>query len=51
DTATNVLSREVLAELDAVLSDLETSDASGLVLLSDKEKGFIAGADVHEFTT
>ncbi|HZC02169.1 MAG TPA: enoyl-CoA hydratase-related protein, partial [Gammaproteobacteria bacterium] len=50
-TTTNVLSSEVLQELKGVLEELEvTPDRKprGLVILSAKPNGFIAGADVHE---
>jgi 3-hydroxyacyl-CoA dehydrogenase/enoyl-CoA hydratase/3-hydroxybutyryl-CoA epimerase len=50
-TTTNVLSSEVLQELKGVLEELEvTPDRKprGLVILSAKPHGFIAGADVRE---
>ena len=46
----NVLSREVLAELEAVLEAVEAEPPRGLVIRSGKPNGFIAGADVREFT-
>ena len=45
----NVLSREVLAELDQLLATIETRPLRGLIIRSAKPRGFIAGADVHEF--
>ncbi len=48
-TRANVLSGEVLAELDGVLERLESEPPRGLILLSDKAQGFVAGADVREF--
>lgn len=45
----NVLSREVLAELDQVLATIEGQPLRGLIIRSGKPRGFIAGADVHEF--
>lgn len=45
----NVLSREVLGELDQLLAILETRPLRGLVIRSGKPQGFAAGADVHEF--
>jgi 3-hydroxyacyl-CoA dehydrogenase/enoyl-CoA hydratase/3-hydroxybutyryl-CoA epimerase len=46
----NSLSREVFAELDQVLDIINQQSLRGLVLLSGKNKGFIAGADISEFT-
>ena len=48
--STNSLSREVLDELDRLLSGLEGSTPRAIVIRSGKKSGFIAGADVHEFT-
>jgi len=45
----NILSQEALDELDGTLGRLERMQLNGLVILSDKENGFIAGADVKEF--
>lgn len=45
----NTLSREVLDELDRVITELENLSPDGLLLISGKSSGFIAGADVHEF--
>ncbi len=47
----NTLSRSVLTELEALLAEVEEIAPKGVVLLSDKPKGFVAGADVEEFTT
>ncbi|MDP6150416.1 MAG: 3-hydroxyacyl-CoA dehydrogenase NAD-binding domain-containing protein [Gammaproteobacteria bacterium] len=47
--STNVLSRQVLLELDTVLDALYTAPPNGLIIFSPKETGFIAGADVNEF--
>lgn len=47
---TNTLGREVIDELSGVLDELETNRPKGLVILSDKPAGFIAGADIQEFT-
>ena len=46
DESTNSLSQDMLAELDAIVSELEGSTSKGLVILSDKKTGFIAGADI-----
>jgi 3-hydroxyacyl-CoA dehydrogenase/enoyl-CoA hydratase/3-hydroxybutyryl-CoA epimerase len=48
-TSTNVLSKDVLLELDGRLAELEASPPRGLVLRSGKPNGFIAGADIKEF--
>ena len=45
----NTLSRDVLLELDTVLQALEKVPPAGLVIFSQKESGFVAGADVNEF--
>lgn len=50
EAAANTLSREVIDELDALLSDIERSPPRALVIRSGKAGGFIAGADVREFT-
>jgi 3-hydroxyacyl-CoA dehydrogenase / enoyl-CoA hydratase / 3-hydroxybutyryl-CoA epimerase len=49
-SSTNVLSREVLAELAQVLERLAATPPRGVVIRSGKPNGFIAGADVREFT-
>ncbi len=46
---TNTLGREVIEELDAILQALHDNVPSGLVILSGKDSGFIAGADIREF--
>lgn len=49
----NTLSREAIMELETLVSRIEELGSSGevvgLVLLSGKDSGFIAGADVSEF--
>lgn len=50
ESGTNVLSSEVLAEFNSLLGRLVDQQARGLVILSAKPNGFIAGADVSEFT-
>jgi 3-hydroxyacyl-CoA dehydrogenase/enoyl-CoA hydratase/3-hydroxybutyryl-CoA epimerase len=47
----NVLSRSVVTELDGILQGLHRQPPSGLVLLSGKKSGFVAGADIREFTS
>lgn len=49
DSAVNILSQEVLQELSSVLDELEATQPPGLIILSDKANGFIAGADVASF--
>ena len=51
DSSTNSLSREVLDELDQLLTEVERSTARALVLRSAKRSGFIAGADINEFSS
>lgn len=50
ETKTNILSKSVLEALDRQLTQLATENPKGLVILSDKKQGFIAGADITEFT-
>jgi len=49
-TSANVLSAGVLTELDEVLGALEHDRPRGAVVLSAKKSGFVAGADIKEFT-
>jgi len=49
-TSTNTLSLDALAELDAALDEARALAPRGLVIRSAKPSGFIAGADVEEFT-
>src|SRR3989475_11517192 len=46
----NVLSADVMAELDHILDELRAKTPHGLIIRSGKDSGFIAGADVEEFT-
>ena len=48
-TSANVLSAGVLMELDEVLGALEQDRPRGLIVVSAKKSGFIAGADIKEF--
>ena len=50
DSSTNVLSHEVMEELEQELEILNHKPPRAVVFLSDKENGFIAGADVSEFS-
>ena len=49
-TSANVLSGPVLIELDSLLASLEQDPPRALVVLSAKKSGFVAGADIREFT-
>jgi 3-hydroxyacyl-CoA dehydrogenase/enoyl-CoA hydratase/3-hydroxybutyryl-CoA epimerase len=49
DSPVNLLSLEALQEFAEVLEQLERLTLNGLVILSDKPGGFIAGADVKAF--
>ena len=49
-TSANVLSSEVLIELDGLLRPLQHNPPRGVVIGSAKKSGFIAGADIKEFT-
>jgi 3-hydroxyacyl-CoA dehydrogenase/enoyl-CoA hydratase/3-hydroxybutyryl-CoA epimerase len=49
-TSTNVLSRDTLIELDAHIQAFAKSPPRGVVIRSSKSSGFIAGADVREFS-
>src|SRR6186713_1516109 len=49
-TSTNVLSRETVLELGAQVDRLAAAPPRGVVIRSAKNAGFIAGADIREFT-
>jgi 3-hydroxyacyl-CoA dehydrogenase / enoyl-CoA hydratase / 3-hydroxybutyryl-CoA epimerase len=49
DSPVNILSHQALEEFDNILTKIETDQPSGLIILSDKTSGFIAGADVKTF--
>ena len=49
-TSANVLSATVMAELDGLLGQLEAALPKAVVVISAKKSGFIAGADIKEFT-
>ena len=51
ESKANVLSRAVIEELDELLEEVEGDKPAGVVITSGKTSGFIAGADVNEFTT
>jgi len=50
DTSTNVLSHDVLDELEQELNNLNSKPPRAVIFLSNKKNGFIAGADVKEFS-
>jgi 3-hydroxyacyl-CoA dehydrogenase/enoyl-CoA hydratase/3-hydroxybutyryl-CoA epimerase len=50
ESSANTLSRDVLTELDACLAEIESRRPRGVVIASAKRSGFIAGADIKEFT-
>lgn len=50
DAAANALSAPVLSELSGVLDGLDAAPPKGLIIRSGKAAGFIAGADIEEFT-
>ncbi len=50
DASTNTLSGEAVAEFSAVLDELRAKNPRALIIRSGKSSGFIAGADVEEFT-
>lgn len=49
-TSANVLSSEVLIELGTIIGDLAAAPPRALIVRSAKPSGFIAGADIREFT-
>jgi len=51
DSSANVLARAVLQELGALIAPLTQAPPRGVVIRSGKSSGFIAGADIKEFTT
>ncbi|MDH5190796.1 MAG: 3-hydroxyacyl-CoA dehydrogenase NAD-binding domain-containing protein [Gammaproteobacteria bacterium] len=50
DAGANVLSEEVLNELSECLERVTNDNPDGLIIYSRKSSGFIAGADISEFT-
>jgi 3-hydroxyacyl-CoA dehydrogenase/enoyl-CoA hydratase/3-hydroxybutyryl-CoA epimerase len=50
-SATNTFSTEALEELGRIADHLVAMPPRGLAILSAKENGFAAGADIDEFTT
>lgn len=50
DASANVVSSEVLEELEAILDKLDQQPPKGLVIRSTKASGFCLGADIGEFS-
>jgi 3-hydroxyacyl-CoA dehydrogenase/enoyl-CoA hydratase/3-hydroxybutyryl-CoA epimerase len=50
DSGANVFSADVFEEFFVILDQLAEMKPKGLIILSDKESGFIAGANIEEFT-
>ena len=48
DSSTNTFSAQVIEELDAIVRELDNDAPKGLVILSAKDNGFFAGADINE---
>ncbi|MCC7200846.1 MAG: enoyl-CoA hydratase/isomerase family protein, partial [Gammaproteobacteria bacterium] len=49
-SSTNTLGREVMTELNERLAEIERLKPRAVVLYSAKRNGFVAGADISEFT-
>ncbi len=49
-SSTNILRKDVLDELNQIIDELVQTPPAGVVFVSDKDNGFIAGADINEFT-
>lgn len=49
--STNVLAGNIMVELGQRLKELNSQPPKGVVIYSAKKSGFIAGADIKEFTT
>ncbi len=50
NAAVNVLSKDVLLELEQELNFIKENLPRGVIFMSGKESGFFAGADINEFT-
>ncbi|HET9678992.1 MAG TPA: crotonase, partial [Gammaproteobacteria bacterium] len=50
-SSTNTLSRAVMNELNDKIAELEALKPKAVIIYSAKKNGFIAGADIKEFTT
>lgn len=50
NSSANTLSHAAMAELDRKLTELDTLQPKAMIVTSAKDSGFIAGADIKEFT-
>ena len=50
DSSANTLGRAVLLELAERIGELEQRKPRGVIVRSGKSSGFVAGADIREFT-
>lgn len=50
DSSVNTINQEVLMELKQIVDEIPQEEYLGLIIYSLKTKGFIAGADIHEFS-
>lgn len=50
ESSTNVLSKDVLEELETIVDQLSSKQVAGAIIYSGKKNGFLAGADITEFT-
>jgi len=50
DTAVNTINRDVIQELESLISSAQSHSYSGVVIASAKKTGFAAGADLKLFT-
>ncbi len=51
DTSVNAFNHATLEELEQIVERLSIEPPKGVVIRSGKTKGFVAGADIHEFET
>ena len=51
DSSANVLSTDVMGELNTLVDGLQANIPRGLVIYSGKQNGFVMGADINEFTS
>jgi len=51
NSSANVLSAELMSELNTLIDPYVASPPAGLVIHSGKRSGFVMGADINEFTT
>lgn len=49
-SSVNSFNRDVVAELDSILDDINHKTLVGVIIKSGKPSGFIAGADIEQFT-